>query len=112
MGLQLPGNQPPGSSYPNLELSDDEDEEDAAEWETRKRKELCYDVGTSVRSLTTLFTTPPRATDVRKSYNTHQSVAGDGTQEAWPHAPKANQDTLKPTAAKNNMEGLLKIKRQ
>ena len=86
MGLQLPCNQPPGSSYPKLDLPD---KEDAAEWETKKCKELCYDVGTSAMSLTTLFTTPSRATDVRKSNNTHQSVEGNGTQEAGPHAPKS-----------------------
>jgi len=105
LGLLLPGDTPPGTSYPKLDLSVDED---AADWETRKRKELCYDMGTSAMSLTTLFTTPPRATDGRISSTTHHSVEGNGTQKACPHAPKVNRDTLKQIVSKNKVDGLLK----
>jgi hypothetical protein len=35
-------------------------------------------------------------------------VAGDGTQEAGPHAPKVNRDTLKPIVSQNKVDGLLK----
>ena len=70
------------------------DEEDSSEWETRKCKELYYDMITSAMSPTKLFTTPLRAKDKGKANNTHWDAARDGTQEAWSYVPKVNRDTL------------------
>ena len=39
--------------------------------------------------------------------HTHRGVAGDVTQNAWPHDPKVNRDLLTPIAAQNKVEGLL-----